>query len=150
MIKTNFLLILTLVVVLMGSLAITDKAAEASTRYSHEDLMLLARLIHGEARGESYKGQVAVGAVVLNRVESSSYPNSLKGVIYQRNQFDAVRDGQINMRPNATAIAAARDALNGSDPTRGAMFYYNPYTSTSKWIFTRPVVTQIGNHAFAV
>ena len=112
------------------------------------DLYLLARLVYGEARGEPYKGQVAVAAVVLNRVKSSSFPNSVSGVIYQSGAFDVVKDGQINLSPNETAIKAARDAMNGWDPTGGCLFYYNPATSTNKWMLSKPVLLSIGNHSF--
>ncbi|MBO4384426.1 MAG: spore cortex-lytic enzyme [Clostridia bacterium] len=112
------------------------------------DVYLLARIIYGEARGEPYKGQVAIGAVVLNRVKSASFPNTIAGVIYQRGAFDAVSDGQINLAPDATAVRAARDALNGWDPTNGCLFYYNPKTATSRWMLARPVLLRIGNHAF--
>ncbi len=112
------------------------------------DVYLLARIIYGEARGEPYKGQVAVGAVVLNRVRSASFPNTIAGVIYQRGAFDAVADGQINLAPDASAVRAARDALNGWDPTNGCLFYYNPKTATSRWMLSRPVLLRIGNHAF--
>ena len=114
------------------------------------DLNLLARLIHGEARGEPYVGQVAVGAVVLNRVRDSRFPNTIAGVIYQPGAFDVVDDGQINLEPNATAIKAARDALNGWDPTYGCVYYYNPATATSSWIWSRHIVLKIGKHNFAV
>lgn len=118
--------------------------------YSNSDVYLLARLIHSEARGETYTGQVAVGAVVLNRVKSSSFPNTISGVIYQRNAFTAVSDGQINLTPNQTAIRAAKDAMNGYDPSYGCLYYYNPAIATSKWILSRKVVVTIGNHVFAV
>ena len=117
--------------------------------YSSSDVALLARLIYAEARGESYKGQVAVGAVVLNRVKSSSFPNTISGVIYQPYAFTCVQDGQINYTPNSTAYAAARDAMNGWDPSYGCLYYYNPKIATSGWIFTRPTVVTIGNHVFA-
>ncbi len=109
---------------------------------------LLARLVYGEARGEPYAGQVAVAAVVLNRVKSSSFPNTIAGVIYQNGAFDVVRDGQINMSPNSTAIKAAQDALNGWDPSYGAIYYFNPNTATNKWIWSRPMTVTIGNHRF--
>lgn len=117
--------------------------------YSDSDVMLLARLIYGEARGESYVGQVAVGAVVMNRIRSSSFPNTMSGVIYQRYAFTAVDDGQINLTPNATAKKAAQDAMNGWDPTYGAIYYYNPVTATSSWIFSRQTTVTIGRHVFA-
>ena len=112
------------------------------------DLNLLARVIHGEARGEPYKGQVAVGAVILNRVKSSSFPNSVSGVVYQSGAFDAVKDGQINLTPNSTAKKAAQDALNGWDPSYGAIYYFNPKTATNKWIWSRPMTVTIGRHRF--
>ena len=112
------------------------------------DVYLLAQCIYGEARGEPYKGQVAVGAVVLNRVRSSSFPNSIAGVIYQRGAFTAVSDGQINLAPDDTALKAAKDAMNGWDPTGGCLFYYNPATATSAWIRSRPVALRIGEHVF--
>ena len=122
----------------------------SSSSYSDADVMLLARLIYGEARGESYVGQVAVGAVVLNRIKSASFPNTLAGVIYQRYAFTAVEDGQINLTPNATAKKAARDAMNVWDPSYGSLYYYNPSTATSQWIFSRKTITTIGNHVFAI
>ena len=115
---------------------------------SNSDLNLLAHLIYAEARGEPYSGQVAVGAVVLNRVKSSKFPNSVAGVIYQPGAFDVVSDGQINYAPNTNAINAARDALNGWDPTYGCIYYFNPNTATSSWIWSRPYVITIGNHRF--
>lgn len=122
---------------------------QAPSTPANKNLDLLAHLIHGEARGEPYEGMVAVGAVVLNRVEDSRFPNSIPGVIYQPGAFDAVTDGQINLEPSAAAINAARDALNGWDPTHGCIYYYNPATATSKWIWSRPIVTKIGRHNFA-
>lgn len=119
-----------------------------STSSSSDNVNLLARLINGEARGESYTGQVAVGAVVLNRVKSSSFPNTISGVIYQKNAFTAVTDGQMNKPVNQSCYNAARDALNGWDPSGGALYYYNPATATSSWIWSRPVITRIGNHVF--
>ena len=119
-----------------------------SSNTSTSDVYLLARVIYGEARGEPYTGQVAIGAVVLNRVKSPSFPNTIAGVIYQKGAFDAVSDGQINLAPDDTAVRAARDALNGWDPTGGCLFYYNPKTATSKWMLSRPVLLRIGNHAF--
>ena len=105
-------------------------------------------IVYGEARGESYTGQVAIAAVVLNRVKSSNFPNSVAGVIYQSGAFTAVSDGQINLTPNATAKKAAQDALNGWDPTYGAIYYFNPNTATNKWIWSRPVTVVIGKHRF--
>lgn len=112
------------------------------------DINLLARIINGEARGETYSGQVAIGAVVLNRVRHPSFPNSISGVIYQPGAFTAVSDGQINAPLVDSCVKAARDAMNGWDPVGGAIYYYNPVTATNKWIRTRPVVTTIGRHVF--
>lgn len=117
---------------------------------SSSDLNLLSRLVYGEARGEEYKGQVAVAAVVLNRVNSSNFPNSVAGVIYQSGAFDAVGDGQINLTPNKSAISAAQDALNGWDPSNGALYYFNPSTATSKWIWSRKMTVVIGKHRFCL
>lgn len=118
--------------------------------YNSEDLELLARLIHGEARGEPYEGQVAVGAVVLNRVKSPGFPNTIREVIFQKNQFSAVSDGQFYLEPNETAYRAARDALSGRDPSLGALFFYNPKTAkTLYWLSTRETTVVIGNHVFA-
>ena len=120
----------------------------SSTSNSSGDVYLLARCIYGEARGEPYKGQVAVGAVILNRVRSSSFPNSIAGVIYQQGAFSVVADGQINLSPIETAIKAAKDAMNGYDPTNGCLYYYNPAKTTNKWIWSRPVMLTIGQHRF--
>lgn len=115
---------------------------------SSSDINLLARLVYGEARGEPYAGQVAVASVVLNRVKSSSFPNTVAGVIYQSGAFSVVNDGQINLTPNETARKAAQDAINGWDPTYGAIYYFNPNTATNKWIWSRPLTVVIGNHRF--
>ena len=123
-------------------------SSSSSSSASSTDLNLLARVVYGEARGEPYTGQVAVAAVVLNRVRSSSFPNSVAGVVYQSGAFDCVSDGQINLTPNQSAYNAAKDALNGWDPTYGCLFYYNPRTATSKWMLSRTVKRSIGNHAF--
>ncbi len=128
----------------------SGSGTNSSSGYSDADINLLARLIYGEARGESYVGQVAVGAVVMNRIKSPSFPNTMSGVIYQRYAFTAVDDGQINLSPNSTARKAALDALNGWDPSYGALYYYNPRTATSSWIFSRKTTTTIGNHVFAI
>ena len=122
----------------------------ASSNYTSSDLYLLAKCIYAEARGESYTGQVAVGAVILNRVASSKFPNTISGVIYQKNAFTAVSDGQINLSPDKTAMNAATDALNGWDPTYGCIYYYNPAVATSSWIFSRQTVTTIRKHVFAI
>lgn len=123
-------------------------SGSSSNTSSSSDTYLLAKLIHAEARGEPYTGQVAVGAVVLNRVRSSAFPNTISGVIYQSYAFTCVQDGQINLSPNDTAIRAAKDALSGWDPTNGCLYYYNPATATSKWIWSRKVSLTIGNHSF--
>ena len=117
---------------------------------SEKDLNLLARCVYGEARGEPYNGQVAVAAVVLNRVKSSKFPNTISGVIYQSGAFTAVSDGQINLTPNQSAYNAARDALGGWDPTGGCLYYYNPATATSSWIWSLTVHIKIGKHNFAL
>lgn len=116
---------------------------------SREDVMLLARTIHGEARGESFKGKVAVAAVIINRTQSDLFPNTIKGVIFQPGAFDAVADGQIWLDPDAESIKAAEQALSGYDPTGDSIYYWNPAKTTNKWIWSRPVVTQIGQHLFA-
>lgn len=117
---------------------------------SSNDKQLLARAVNGEARGEPYEGQVAVAAVILNRVNHSSFPNTISGVIYQPGAFTAVSDGQINVPidENSTVYKACSDALNGWDPTGGAIYYYNPDTATNKWIWSRPLIKQIGKHRF--
>lgn len=134
---------------IVGSQTAAALGMSLSTQ-SNNDLYLLAKCIYAEARGEPYSGQVAVGAVILNRVASSKFPNTIYGVIYQPYAFTAVSDGQINLEPNTTAYNAARDALNGWDPTYGCIYYYNPSTATSSWIWSRKVVVTIGKHNFAV
>ena len=129
----------------LAALGISVSAAQQSTS---GDLELLARLISAEARGEPYAGQVAVGAVVLNRVESPAFPGSISGVIYQSGAFSCLQDGQFWKPVADSAYRAARDALNGSDPSGGALYYFNPATATSKWIWSRPVLTTIGRHRF--
>ncbi len=127
-----------------------NKGQSGNSSYTNSDLYLLAKCIYAEARGESYTGQVAVGAVVLNRVASSQFPNTVSGVIYQRHAFTAVSDGQINLTPDQTAMNAAQDAMNGWDPTYGCLYYYTPAVATSSWIFSRKTVTTIGKHIFAI
>lgn len=119
-----------------------------SNTSSNSDLNLLARVISAEARGETYRGQVAVGAVILNRVAHSSFPDSVSGVVYQSGAFDCMYDGQINVAVADSAYKAAQDALNGWDPSGGAIYYYNPKTAKSKWIRSRPIILTIGNHVF--
>ena len=127
-----------------------ENNGSSSSNYTNSDLYLLAKCIYAEARGESYTGQVAVGAVILNRVASSKFPNTIAGVIYQKDAFTAVTDGQINLSPDKTAMNAAQDAMNGWDPTYGCIYYYNPAVATSSWIFSRKTVTTIGKHVFAI
>lgn len=127
-----------------------DNKPFGNSNYTSSDLYLLAKCIYAESRGESYTGQVAVGAVILNRVASSQFPNTIPGVIYQRHAFTAVSDGQINLEPDKTAMNAASDAMNGWDPTYGCLYYYNPAVATSSWIFSRQTVTTIGKHVFAI
>ena len=130
----------------MGIYSSSTTSGSSST--NSNDVNLLARLVYGEARGEPYAGQVAVAAVVLNRVKSSSFPNTIAGVIYQKGAFNVVDDGQINLSPNSTAKKAAQDALNGWDPSYGAIYYFNPSTATNKWIWSRPMTVTIGKHRF--
>lgn len=132
----------------LRAMGIMNSSTSSSSSNSSSDLNLLARVIYGEARGEPYEGQVAIAAVVLNRVRSSSFPNSISGVIYQPGAFTAVSDGQINLTPNSTARKAAQDALNGWDPTYGSIYYFNPNTATNEWIWSRPYVRTIGKHRF--
>lgn len=115
---------------------------------SNAEQNLIAKFISAEARGESYKGQVAVGAVILNRVKHASFPDTVSGVVYQNGAFDCVYNGQINQPTTETAKKAAKDAINGWDPSGGAIYYYNPKTAKSDWIKSRPVVSVIGNHVF--
>ena len=136
----------------LAAMGVSEKAAAsavttAASGYASE-VELLARLIHGEARGEPYEGQVAVGAVVLNRVKHASFPNSISGVIYQSGAFSCLYDGQFDQPVAESAYRAARDALNGWDPSYGAIYYFNPVTATSKWIWSRPLIVEIGKHRF--
>ena len=126
----------------------TSSSSSSSSSNNSSNVNLLAKAIYGEARGEPYTGQVAVGAVILNRVKSSKFPNTIAGVIYQSGAFDAVSDGQINLNPDSTAKKAAQDALNGWDPSYGAIYYFNPSTATNKWIWSRPLTVTIGKHRF--
>ena len=118
--------------------------------YSSNDVTVLAKMIHGEARGEPYIGKVAVGAVILNRVKDKKFPDSVYGVCFQPGAFDAVSDGQYYMEPNKSSINAAKAALGGWDPTYGALYYWNPATATSKWIWSRTIMTKIGKHVFGI
>ena len=136
-------------VTLSGGSSSSSTTASSSATIVSADHRLLAKLVYAEARGEPYKGQVAVAAVVLNRVKSASFPNTVSGVIYQRNAFTCVNNGSINNTPDSSCIRAALDALNGWDPTGGCLYYYNPKTATDDWIRTRTVQTVIGRHSFA-
>ena len=129
-------------------LGLGSNSGGSTSGYSSSDVYLLAKVIAAEARGESYTGQVAVGAVVLNRVDSSSFPDTVSGVVYQAGAFSAVRDSNWSVSPDATSRKAAQDALNGWDPSGGALYYYNPAKTSNKWIRTRPVITTIGRHVF--
>ena len=132
----------------LNAMGITSSSNSSGTTSNSSNVNLLAHLIYGEARGEPYIGQVAVGAVIMNRVKSSSFPNTISGVIYQKGAFDAVSDGQINMSPDSAAKKAAQDAINGWDPSYGAIYYFNPSTATNKWIWSRPLTVTIGKHRF--
>lgn len=132
----------------LKAMGITSSSSSSSSSNNSSNVNLLARVVYGEARGEPYTGQVAVAAVVLNRVKSSKFPNSISGVVYQSGAFDAVADGQINMTPDTTAKKAAQDALNGWDPSYGAIYSFNPSTATNKWIWSRPMTVTIGKHRF--
>ena len=133
-----------------AALGITLTGTVSASTYQESEVRILARLVSGEARGEPYVGQVAVAAVVLNRVKSPAFPNTISGVVFQTGAFDAVWDGQFDMEPTENSIRAARDALNGWDPTGGCLYYYNPSTATNSWIWTRQVQLTIGKHAFAI
>lgn len=131
-----------------GKNTLAKLGVDSSGGYNSADFELLARIISAEARGESYLGQVAVGAVVLNRVEHPSFPDTVSGVVYQNGAFSCLYDGQFYEAIADSAYSAARDALNGLDPSGGAIYYYNPAVATNKWIFSRPVITTIGEHVF--
>lgn len=130
------------------TLAALGLAPSSVGNYSSSDFELLARIISAEARGEEYLGQVAVGAVVLNRIEHPSFPDTLSGVVYQNGAFSCLYDGQFYEPIEDICYSAARDAINGLDPSGGAIYYYNPVTATNKWIFSREVITTLGNHVF--
>lgn len=129
-------------------LGLSSSQTGSSGKYSSSDINLLAKLIAAEARGESYTGQVAVGAVVLNRVSHSSFPDTVAGVIYQKGAFSCVNDSNWSVSPNATSLKAARDCINGWDPSGGAIYYYNPAKTNNSFMFSRPVITTIGRHVF--
>ena len=144
-----FLLVLSTICLFVVDKGNTNNVSLAKTTNT-SDVQLMARAINGEARGEPYEGQVAVGAVILNRVKDSRFPNSISGVIYQPGAFTAVSDGQINaaISEGSTVYKAAQDAMNGWDPTSGCVYYFNPSTATNKWIWSRPLVKTIGKHRF--
>lgn len=131
-----------------GSATLKALGMPAEDNNGSGDVYLLAKVISAESRGEPYNGQVAVGAVILNRVEHPSFPNSIAGVVYEKGAFSCMDDGQIDQPIADSAFRAARDALNGADPTGGAIYYFNPDTATSKWIWSRPLITVIGKHRF--
>ncbi|MFJ7975273.1 spore cortex-lytic enzyme [Peribacillus sp. NPDC096379] len=126
----------------------TNTASNLPAGYSQNDIQLIANAVYGESRGEPYIGQVAVAAVILNRLDSPSFPNTISGVIFEPGAFTAVADGQIWLTPNERAKEAVIDAINGWDPSGNAEYYFNPQTATSKWIWTRPQIKQIGKHIF--
>ena len=144
-----FLLVLSTICIFIVDKGDINNVSLAKTT-SISDVQLMARAINGEARGEPYEGQVAVGAVILNRVKDSRFPNSISGVIYQPGAFTAVSDGQINasISEGSTVYKAAQDAMNGWDPTGGCVYYFNPSTATNKWIWSRPLIKTIGKHRF--
>ncbi len=131
-----------------GEKTLSALKISGNTTNSDSDVYLIARAVYGEARGEIYVGKVAVAAIILNRVASADFPNSVAGVIYQPGAFDAVADGQINLSPDEECIRAARDAFSGWDPTNGCLYYYNPATATNKWMLSKPVLFVAGNHSF--
>lgn len=149
--RTVIAIIMLFTVVVMIYVMLPEEQNYAASNASSTDLQLMARAINGEARGEPYEGQVAVGAVILNRVKSSQFPNTIAGVIYQSGAFTAVADGQINVpiKEGSTVLKAAQDAMNGWDPTNGAIYYWNPKTSTNTWMLNLPINLIIGNHAFS-
>ncbi len=155
-VKKYLKIILTIIFIILSTICIfiVDKGnvnnVSLAKTTSTSDIQLMARAINGEARGEPYEGQVAVGAVILNRVKDSRFPNSISGVIYQPGAFTAVSDGQINaaISEDSTVYKAAQDAMNGWDPTGGCVYYFNPSTATNKWIWSRPLIKTIGKHRF--
>ena len=144
------ILILGVITIVVFDNDLSEQNISYAATSNTSDIQLMARAINGEARGEPYEGQVAVGAVILNRVKSSQFPNTIAGVIYQSGAFTAVSDGQINVpiEEGSTVYKAAKDAMNGWDPTGGCIYYFNPNTATNKWIWSRPQVKTIGKHIF--
>ena len=149
-IRTTAVILAAVTIVSFAVVKLLPTKTVAETQRSASDIQLLARCVNGEARGEVYEGQVAVAAVILNRVRHPSFPNTISGVIYQPGAFTAVADGQINepIEPNSTVYKACEDAMNGWDPSGGAIYYFNPETATNKWIWSRPLIIQIGRHRF--
>ena len=149
--KIRSLIFILLPVLILSCVILSTNISSGKEAQRVSDVQLLARAINGEARGEPYEGQVAVGAVILNRVKSPDFPNTIAGVIYQPGAFTAVADGQINVPidPKSTVVKAAQDALNRWDPTYGCLYYWNPETATSKWIWSKKIVVKIGKHNFA-
>ena len=150
LISLIFILLIIIVFFVLIQIGLGEKNISYAATSNTSDIQLMARAINGEARGEPYEGQVAVGAVILNRVKSSKFPNTISGVIYQSGAFTAVADGQINkpIAENSTVYKAAQDDKNGWDPTGGCIYYFNPSTATNKWIWSRPLVKTIGKHRF--
>lgn len=132
----------------LEAMGIFSSSSSSSGSTNSSSLNLISKFVYAEARGEPYNGQVAVAAVILNRVKDSRFPNTVSGVVYQPGAFTCVSDGQINLTPNSTAQKAAQDAINGWDPSYGAVYYFNPNTATNKWIWSRPVTVTIGKHRF--
>ena len=152
MISTILILILIFTIIAMINNKSMKEVEASNNANSTSDVQLIARAINGEARGEPYTGQVAVGAVIMNRVKDPSFPNTIAGVIYQSQQFSSVTDGEFDVAidENSTVYKAAQDAMNGIDPTNGALYFYNPSKTKSKWLFSLKTVTTIGKHVFAV
>lgn len=148
--KKKLILIISILLLIALIIFLYPKKEIAQGGGQTSDIQLLARAINGEARGEGYEGQVAVGAVILNRVKHPSFPNTIAGVIYEPGAFTAVSDGQINhpIDENSTVYKAAQDAMNGWDPTNGCVYYFNPNTATNKWIWSKTIVKTIGKHHF--
>ena len=128
----------------------TKSTAQIPVNYTDQDIQILANAVYGESRGEPYEGQVAVAAVILNRLDSPEFPDTISGIIFQPGAFTAVADGQIWLTPNERAKEAVLDAINGWDPSENALYYFNPATATSKWIWSRPQIKQIGEHIFCM
>lgn len=144
------ILIISLIIIIAALIIVPSNSYAGKGTYSSNDTYVLAKMINGEARGEPYVGMVAVGAVILNRVEDKKFPDTVYGVCFQPGAFDAVSDGQYYMEPSQSALNAAKAAINGWDPTYGSLYYWNPKTATSKWIWSRTIITQIGQHVFGV